>query len=124
MYYSTLIKSGCNYRPLLESSNFFGPNTRLTSDQSVNSKLTVVVQTKKNSGVPTKLENTFFQMVKLRFLTISDRIPDFSKNSQGKSFKARGLIFWIHLYTHRKTEFAKHFFPFFPIFFLRHNLFS
>ena len=54
------------------------PNLRWTSDQSVNSSLSVVVQF--NRGGPTKLEITFFQIVKLRFTTIStifDTIPNF-----------------------------------------------
>ena len=55
------------------------------------------------SGGPTKFENTFFQIAKLRFSTIFNDFwqnSEFSKNSQGTSLKARGLIFWIlALYT-------------------------
>ena len=40
-----------------------------------------------------KFRYTFFQIAKLRFLTIFENIPEFSKNSQGMSLKARGLIF-------------------------------
>ena len=45
-----------------------------------------------------KFENTFFQIEKLRFLTIFNDFQqnsEFSKNSQGTSLKAMGLIFWI-----------------------------
>ena len=78
-----------------------------TSDQSVNSSLSVLVQWKKarslhlsqfNRGGPTKFKNTFLQIGKLRFLTIFNDFrqnSEFSKNSQGTSLKARGLIFWI-----------------------------
>ena len=62
-------------------------------------------------GGPTKFETPFFLIAKLRFLTIFndfrqdsrifDKIPEFSKNSQGTSLKDRGLIFWIlALYIH------------------------
>ena len=59
-----------------------------------------------------KFKNTFFQIAKLRFSTIFENIPEFSKNSQGMSLKARGLIFWflalyIHILAPVKTEFAK-----------------
>ena len=65
-----------------------------------------------NLGGPTKIENTFFQIAKLRFLTIFDKITEFSKNSQGLSLKPRGLLFWIlalyiHIEAPVKTEFAK-----------------
>ena len=52
------------------------PNLRWTSDQSVNSSLSVAVQEKKTRalylsrlkrGGPMKFENTFFQIAKLRF---------------------------------------------------------
>ena len=42
-----------------------------------------------------KFKNTFFQIAKLRFLTIFENIPEFSKNSQGLSLKASGMKFWI-----------------------------
>ena len=59
-----------------------------------------------------KFKNTFFQIAKLRFLTGIEKIPEFSKNSQGRSLKARGLIFWflalyIHILALVKTEFEK-----------------
>ena len=56
------------------------PNLRWTSDQSVNSSLSVAVQEKKTRAIylsrlkrggPLKFENTFFQIAKLRFLPIS-----------------------------------------------------
>ena len=55
------------------------PNLRWTSDQSVNSRLSVAVQEKKarvlylsqlKRGGPMKFENTFFQIEKLRFSSI------------------------------------------------------
>ena len=46
-------------------------------------------------GAPTKLENAFFQKAKLRILMNLEKIHYCLKNSQGKSFKARGLIFRI-----------------------------
>ena len=59
-----------------------------------------------------KFKNTFFQIAKLRFSTIFEKIPEFSKNSQGRSLKARGLIFWflafhILILAPVKTEFEK-----------------
>ena len=42
-----------------------------------------------------KFKNIFFQIAKLRLTTIFENIPEFSKNFQGMSLKARGLIFWI-----------------------------
>ena len=42
-----------------------------------------------------KFKNTSFQIAKLRFLMIFEDIPEFSKNSQRMSLKARGLIFWF-----------------------------
>ena len=48
-----------------------------------------------NCGGPMKFENTFFQIAKLRFLTIFNDFRQNSKHSQGTSLKARGLIFWI-----------------------------
>ena len=42
-----------------------------------------------------KFKNIFFQIAKLRFSTIFENIPEFSRNSQGMSLKARGLIFWF-----------------------------
>ena len=65
-----------------------------------------------NRGGPIKFKNTFFQIAKLRFSTIFENIPEFSKNSQGMSLKARGLIFWflalyIHILAPVKTEFGK-----------------
>ena len=97
------------------------PNLRWTLDQSVNSSLSVVVQQKKtralylsrfSRGSPTKFENAIFQIAKLRFSRISVKIPDFSKNSLGKSLKARDLIsqiltIYIHILTPVKTEFEK-----------------
>ena len=41
-----------------------------------------------NRGSQTKFENTFLQIAKLRFLTIFDKISEFSTNSQGISLKA------------------------------------
>ena len=68
-----------------------------------------------NRGSLMKFENTFFQIAKLRFLTIFNNFrqnSEFSKNSQGTSLKARGLIFWIpafyiHIKAPVKTEFVK-----------------
>ena len=59
-----------------------------------------------------KFKNTFFQIAKLKFSTIFENIPEFSKNSQGMSLKARGLIFWflalyIRILAPVKTEFEK-----------------
>ena len=62
------------------------PNLRWTSDQSVDSSLSVVVPKKKTRalylsrfirGGPTKFESTFFQIAKLPFLTI---FADFCQN--------------------------------------------
>ena len=88
------------------------PNLRWTSDQSVNSRLSVAVQEKKSRalylsrlklGGPMKFENTLFQIAKLRLssiFVIFDKFPKFSQNSQGTSLKARDLKFWIlALYT-------------------------
>ena len=61
------------------------PNIWLTQDQSVNLSLSIVVQQKKtrvlylfNRGGPTKLENIFFQIQKLRFSAV---FVDFQQNS-------------------------------------------
>ena len=59
-----------------------------------------------------KFKNTFFQIAKLKFSTIFENIPEFSKNSQGMSLKAGGLIFWflalyIRILAPVKTEFEK-----------------
>ena len=59
-----------------------------------------------------KFKNTFFQVAKLRFSTISEKIPKFSNNYQRRSLKARGLIFWflviyICILAPVKTEFEK-----------------
>ena len=95
------------------------PNIWLTSDQSVNLSLSVVVQLTKNRalvlsrfnrGSLTKFENAFFQK---RFMSIFNKITDFSKTSQGICLKARGLVFWIlvihiHILTPVKTDLAKH----------------
>ena len=60
------------------------PNLRWTSNQSVNSSLSVAVKEKKNRafypsqfkhGGPKKFENTFFQIAKLRFF---DNLQQFS----------------------------------------------
>ena len=76
------------------------PNLRWTSDLSVNSTLSVAVQEKKTRapylswlkrGGPMKFETTFFQIAKLRFSTTFDKIPEFSKNCQRRSFKPAGL---------------------------------
>ena len=58
------------------------------------------------------MKNTFFQIAKLIFSTIFEKIPEFSKNSLGTGFKARGLIFWvlalyIRILASVKTEFEK-----------------
>ena len=50
--------------------------------------------------------------MKLSSSMILDKIVDFSKKSQGKSLKAKGLIFWIlaifiQILTNVKTEFGK-----------------
>ena len=88
---------------LIPNPNSPEPNLRWTSDESVNSSLSVAVQEKKTRalylsllkrGSPMKFENTFFHIAKLRFLWIFIKIPEFSKNSQGMSLKARGLQFW------------------------------
>ena len=59
-----------------------------------------------------KIKSTFFQIAKLRFSTIFENIPEFSKNYQGMNLKARGLIFWflalyIRILAPVKTEFEK-----------------
>ena len=51
-----------------------------------------------SQGGPTKFESFFFTMAKFWYLTILpifDKIPEFSKNSQGRSLKDGDLIFWI-----------------------------
>ena len=82
------------------------PNIWWTRDQSVNSSLSIVVQKKKpialylsrfSRGGPTKFESTFFQIAKLKFLTIFADFRQNSrifKNSQGMSEEASGLKFW------------------------------
>ena len=67
-------------------------------------------------GCPTEFKNTFFQIAKLRFSTIYEKIPEFYKNSQGRSLKARGLIFWflalyISILAPVKTECEKSLIP-------------
>ena len=61
-----------------------------------------------------KFKNTFFQIAKLRFSTIFENIPEFSKKSQGMSLKARGRIFcilalYIRIVAPVKTEFENHY---------------
>ena len=65
-----------------------------------------------NRAGPMKFRNTFFQIAKLRFSTIFENIPGFSKNSRGMSLNARGLFFWflalyIRILAPVKTEFEK-----------------
>ena len=65
-----------NHRPLLENCNCI----RLTSDQSVNLSLSIVVQ----------FESSFFTIAKLRFLMIIDNFWKNSgifKNNSGDEFK-------------------------------------
>ena len=55
----------------------------------------------------------FLQKAKLRFLTMFQKISEFSNKSQVRSLKVRGLIFWIlALYicilAPVKTEFENH----------------
>ena len=76
------------------------PNLRWTSDQSVNSSLSVAVQEKKTRalylsrlkrGGPMKFENTFFQIAKLRFLSIFvdfRQISRIFKRLSGDQFKS------------------------------------
>ena len=61
-----------------------------------------------------KFETTYFQIAKLTIFNDFRRNSKFSKNSQGTSVKARGLIFWIlALYIcildPVKTEFENHY---------------
>ena len=76
------------------------PNLRWTSDQSVNSSLSVEVQEKKNRafylsrlkrGGPMKFENTIFQIAKLRFSSIFvdfRQISRIFKKLSGDQFKS------------------------------------
>ena len=69
-----------------------------------------------NYGGPKKFNITFFQWQNWDFhwfLQIFYKIPDFSKESQGTSEKAKGLLYWIlavhiHIYAPLKIELAKH----------------
>ena len=81
------------------------PNLRWTSDQFVRcgpvEKTRVLYLSRFNHGGPMKFENTFFQIAKLMIFNDFRQNSKFSKNSQGTSLKARGLIFWIlALYIH------------------------
>ena len=80
------------------------PNIRWTSDLFVNSSLSVekdrlLYLSHFNSCSMTKIKKTFFQIACdwdfQQFLMIFHKIPYFSKSSQKKSLKARGLICWI-----------------------------
>ena len=78
------------------------PNLRWTSDQSVNSSLSVAVQEKKTRalylsrlkrGGPMKFENTFFQIAKFRFSSIFvdfQQISRIFKKFSGDQFKSQG----------------------------------
>ena len=46
-----------------------------------------------NRGSPSKFKDAFFK--KKHVLLIFDKITDFTKNSQGTSLKARGLMFFL-----------------------------
>ena len=87
------------------------PNLRWTSDQSVNSSLSVLVQLKKNRalylsrfnrGGQTKFENTYFQIAKFRFSSIFNKFSEFSKKISGYEFKNKGpqILESSHLYTY------------------------